>query len=93
MKKFFFFVIILTSFTIKVNGQSTNDLRKLEQKLNYCLDNSRSTYVCAATYYQDLDDLLNKVYKVGIASKLNNAEGEEADRNKAWEIGKIACWG
>ena len=31
--------------------------------------------------------------RAAIKKALGDIEGEEADRNKAWEIGKIACWG
>ena len=31
--------------------------------------------------------------RAAIKKALGDIEGEEADRNKAWSIGKIACWG
>lgn len=38
-------------------------------------------------------DWYSYMERAAIKKALGDIEGEEADRNKAWEIGKIACWG
>ena len=80
---------------LKVLRISPNHIASLTQisYALYKLNRLEESLIYATTVVELHPDWDSHMERADIKKAMGDFTGEEEDRNKAWDIGKIACWG
>ncbi len=78
------FMLVSCAFSFSAKSQTKVVLDTLDNRHQQCLDSGYHMLDCSSHFYDEMDSMLNVVYK-GIRSKLDNAGKEQLkSKQQAW---------